>query len=148
MGKTRMETTTNALPIWDKRSAYRRLAPAAASFGDANSPLLEACSEGRLADAQQLVAAQGTPKCLKLALRHACRGGHADVAQWLIEAFDMPAEDVFRGDALALDVSHRLEHHEIVQLIVDHFGLTEEDVAGYPHMWENASPLVKSAAKM
>jgi hypothetical protein len=88
-----------------------------------------ACAQGRLRLARRLAAMFGPEigdSCEPL--RGACRGGHLEVARWLVGHFDLTGEGVrVVGGVGALANACENGHLEVARWLADRFGLTPSD---------------------
>ena len=60
-----------------------------------------------------------------------CEHGHLAVAQWLVERFELTAEDVKSKDNWVLRMSCSCGHLEVAQWLAVHFNLTARDARSY-----------------
>jgi hypothetical protein len=58
----------------------------------------------------------------------ACKTGHLEIAQWLVETFKLTAEDVRSLNNYAFQLACCNGHLEVAQWLVETFGLTAEDI--------------------
>jgi hypothetical protein len=64
----------------------------------------------------------------KCAFRYACKYGHLEIVQWLVETFGLTTEDVKSDNNLAFQWACGYGHLEVAQWLVRTFDLTAEDI--------------------